>query len=439
MAYDFLMGIVGVALGLGLMILVHEWGHFLVARAFGVRVDVFSIGFGPRLFGVKRGPTDYRVSWLPLGGYVRMAGENAFEERACAPDELLSKPRWQRILIALAGPSMNIVLALVIVFGMALRGTEAPVYNDKPVDIAGVLKGSAAEQSGLQAGDRIVEFDGIVDPTWDRLSERLLWSIPGSSLAAKVQRNGSTIPVTIHAVSDEVSAVGYPDEPVFVGSVTPKSPAEHAGLQKGDEIVSFNGQKVASPNQLVQLVQQNGGSPVTLGVVRADHAIMLTAQPTFLDPGDGRARWQFGFSFHFATVERQYTVLQAAAQSAEFNGMLAREVVFVVVELFRGKVSIKQLEGPLGLARDSGQAARRGVVDLLQLMVLISVNLAVLNLLPIGPLDGGMIAMLVIEGAMRRDLSLRAKERFVTVSVVFLLGVFAIVMYNDVLRLLPHH
>lgn len=443
MAISFLMGIVGVAFGLGLMILVHEWGHFLAARFFGVRVEVFSIGFGPRLWGIKRGATDYRISALPIGGYVRMAGDNAFEERQGAPDEMFSKPRWQRILIALSGPSMNILMALVIVTGLALRGSEQPTYEYQPVNIAGVVKDSAAAQSGIQAGDRIVAFGGVQNPTWDSLNLHLLFSMPGASIPATVERNGSLMPITIHAVPDETAAVGYPAEPVFVESVSPNTPAAAAGLQPGDEILSANGQSVVSPLQLSPLLQQTGAAPVQLAVRRGGNMVMLSAHPSWADPGDGLARWQLGFSFHFATVERRYSLGQAIARSVEFNAMLARQLLNVVAGLFRGKVSMKQLEGPLGLARDSGRAAQRGIGDLLNLMVLISVNLAVLNLLPIAPLDGGMIAVLVIEGIMRHDLSLRAKERFVTVGVVFMLCVFAVVMYNDVLRMvLPaagHH
>ncbi|MGB6200730.1 MAG: RIP metalloprotease RseP [Candidatus Acidiferrales bacterium] len=441
MAIDFLLGIVGVVFGLGLMVLIHEWGHFLVARAFGVRVDVFSVGFGPRLFGIKRGNTDYRLSALPLGGYVRMAGDNTFEERAGAPDEMLSKPRWQRILIGLAGPTMNILLALVIVAGLALRGTEQPLYENKPVDVAGVLANSPAQQSGIQAGDRVVEFDGVKNPTWDRLTTRLMFSIPGSSIAAEVERNGNVLPVTVQAVPDEVAAVGYPIEQTMVDSVTPNSQATLAGLKPGDQILSLNGQPLPSPQQqLGHLLQQTGAAPVQLGVLRGGQTVTLTARPTWLDPGDGGgARWQLGFEMRPATIERKYSPFQAVAYSVEFNGMLCRQLLNVVVGLFRGKVSVKELEGPLGIARDSGRAAQGGIGDLLRLMVMISVNLGVLNLLPMGPLDGGMILMLLIEGAMRHDLSLRAKERFVTVSVVFLLCVFAIVMYNDVLRLLPHH
>jgi regulator of sigma E protease len=439
MAFDFLMGIVGVAFGLGLMILVHEWGHFLAARAFGVRVEVFSIGFGPRLWGIKRGATDYRISALPVGGYVRMAGDNTFEERKGAPDEMLSKPRWQRIIIALAGPSMNILMALLIVTGLALRGSEQPVYEDQPVNIAGVIKDSPAAQSGIQPGDRVVEFDGVKNPTWDRLSLRLLFSMPNASIPAVVERNGSDVPVTVRAVPDETAAVGYPQEPTMLGAVMPNTPAAAAGLKVDDNIQSINGQPLESPHQFVEILQQAGGKPVDLGVLRSGQLTTFAVHPTWADPGDGVTRWQIGITLRPATIEKRYSLVQAIAQSVEFNGMLAKQLVNVVVGLFRGRVSVKQLEGPLGLARDSGRAAQRGFGDLLNLMVLISVNLAVLNLLPIGPLDGGMILMLLIEGVMRHDLSLRAKERFVTVSVVFLLCVFAIVMYNDVLRLLPHH
>jgi regulator of sigma E protease len=369
-----------------------------------------------------------------------MAGDNTFEERAGAPDEMLSKPRWQRILIALAGPTMNILLAVVIVAGLALRGTEQPAFEDKPVDIAGVVKGSPAEQAGIRAGDRIVEFDGVENPTWDRLSTRLMFSIPGSSISAKLERNGNILPVTVQSTPDEDAAVGYPIEPIMVGSVTRGSPAAAAGLQPGDQVLSFNAQPIDSMRQFVPLLQQNAAAPVQLQVRRGASTIALTAHPTWLDPGDGGgARWQLGFEMHPVTVERRYSLGQAVVYSVGFNAMLSRQLVNVVIGLFRGKVSVKELEGPLGIARDSGRAAQGGIGDLLRLMVMISVNLGVLNLLPIGPLDGGMILMLLIEGVMRHDLSLRAKERFVTVSVVFLLCVFAIVMYNDVLRLLPHH
>jgi regulator of sigma E protease len=442
MAFNILTTAVGIILGLGLMILVHEWGHFVVAKAFGVRVDVFSIGFGPRLFGVKRGTTDYRVSALPVGGYVRMAGDNSFEERKKDPDELLSKPRWQRVLIALAGPAMNILTAFVIMASVYMLGTEEPAYFSQPIQVAGVFKDSPAATTGFQAGDRVVELDGVKNPTWDRLRLDLLLSVPGSTLNATVSRNGGLIPVKIPVGMDELSAVGYPVQPqVSILNVVPGTPADRNGLKVGDRILSLDGAALSNPADLSARIQQTGNAPVQLVIERGGEQQSLAIRPELNASPAGGQTWQIGVGIgaDFPTVMRHYSLVAAVGHSIEFNTFMAKQILLIVGDLFRGKVSLKQLEGPLGIARESGRAARSGYRDLLLLMATISLNLAVLNLMPIGPLDGGHIILLVIEGGIRRDLSLRFKERFVTVSVVFLLLVFAVVMYNDVLRLFPHH
>ncbi len=440
MAFNILTTGIGIVFGLGLMILVHEWGHFIVAKAFGVRVDVFSIGFGPRLFGVKRGTTDYRFSALPLGGYVRMAGENSFEERKREPDELLSKPRWQRVLIALAGPAMNVLTAFVIITAVYMLGMEQPAFFDQKIQIAGVYDDSPAATSGFQPGDRIVALNGVQDPTWDRLYLDLLFSLPGSSLNATVNRNGTMIPVKIASGVDEISAVGYPVPPrVAILSVSTGMPADRAGLKVGDHILSLDGVPLSNPSELSARVQRTTSAPVQLVIERAGQQLSVAIRPELNASPKGGQTWQIGVGIgaEFPLALRRYSFLAAIGHSVEYNTFMAKQVVFVVGDLFRGRVSLKQLEGPLGIARESGRAARSGYRELLQLMATISVNLAVLNLLPIGPLDGGHIILLVIEGGIRRDLSLRFKERFVTVSVVFLLLVFAVVMYNDVLRLFP--
>ena len=167
---DFLTMIVSVSIVLGIMVLVHEWGHFIVAKSFGVRVDIFSIGFGTRLWGIKRGDTDYRLSALPLGGYVKMAGDNPLEERKGDPDEFLSKPRWQRVLIARAGPAMNIVLSILLVAGIYMYGSKQPAYLDKPMVLAGVLPDSTAQKAGLLAGDTVIKINSKSNPTWDEAS-----------------------------------------------------------------------------------------------------------------------------------------------------------------------------------------------------------------------------------------------------------------------------
>ena len=434
-----LTGVIAVAIGLGVMVLVHEWGHFVVARFFGVRVEVFSIGFGPRLFGVKRGPTDYRLSALPLGGYVRMAGDNPAEERRGDPDEFLSKPRWQRVLIALAGPTTNFLMAVVLTAALFMHGGEQPSYADKPVVVAGVVKDSPAQKAGIQPGDRIVSFAGVKNPTWDRVALELALSAPGHSEPVTIERDGRLITTSVQSEPQPFAVLGYPAEPVIVGSVAHGMPAERAGLKEGDAIVAANGQKLMAPSQFSEVVQQSGGNPMTLEIVRDGQPLTLQLRPTWGDPGDGTPRWQIGITFRFVTSPRRYSPPQALVKATQFHIVLANKLIYLVGELFTGKVSLKQVQGPLGIVQESSRAAKRGLGDLISLMALVSLNLAILNLLPIPILDGGHILMLAIEGLLRHDLSLKIKERFVTVGMVFLLLVFLIVMYNDVLRLFPSH
>ncbi|MBI3670843.1 MAG: RIP metalloprotease RseP [Acidobacteria bacterium] len=445
MAADVFTSVIAVAIVLGIMILVHEWGHFIAAKLFGVRVEVFSFGFGPRLWGRKRGPTDYRISALPLGGYVKMAGDNPSEERRGEPDEFLSKPRWQRALIAVAGPAMNMVMAVALTTGLFLVGTQQRTFVDKPVEVAGVIKDSPAEAAGLRAGDRVEELAGIRNPTWERALLELVFTNPGSSLPLVVERDGNRVPLTAHATAatdfNEVFAVlGYPAEPVAVGTVSRGMPAERSGLRPGDHVLAVERQPVRSPIQFAGIIQQRGGQPTELLLQRGDQTLRVEIRPEWNNPGDGGgARWQIGIAFRFASEKRSYSLGGAAERGLWVNARLTRQILHVVSQLFQGRMSLKQMQGPLGIARESGRAARRGPLDLINLMAVISLNLAILNLLPIPILDGGHLLMLAVEGVIRRDLSLTVKERVVQVGLVFLLVIFAIVMYNDVLRLLPSH
>jgi regulator of sigma E protease len=420
------------------MVLVHEWGHFVIARLFGVRVEVFSIGFGPRLFGVRRGPTDYRLSALPLGGYVRMAGDNPAEERRGDPDEFLSRPRWQRVLIALAGPTTNFLLAVTLTAALFMQGGEQPSYADKPVVVAGVVKDSPAQKAGIQPGDRIVSFAGVKDPTWDRLLLELMLSASGRSVRVTIERDDRLIAARVSVEAPPAAVVGYPAEPVVVGSVTHGSPAERGGLKEGDTIVAANGQHLVAPLELSEILQQSGGNPLDLDILRNGEPQTLKLNPIWGDPGDGTPRWQIGIIFALNVSPTQYPLPRAVTKAAEYNIVLTDKLVSTVWQLLTQKVSMKQLEGPLGIVQETSRAAKRGFGAVINLMAVISLNLAILNLLPIPILDGGHILMLGIEGLLRRDLSLKIKERVVTVGMVFLLLVFLIVMYNDVLRLFPN-
>jgi regulator of sigma E protease len=436
---DFIVTILSVSVVLGIMVLVHEWGHFVVAKAFGVRVEIFSIGFGPRLWGRKKGDTDYRVSGLPLGGYVKMAGDNPLEERKGDPDEFLSKPRWQRALIAVAGPAMNIVLSIIIFAGIYMHGSKEPAYLDQPMVLAGVLPDSTAQKAGLAAGDHIVKINGTSDPTWDRARLEAMSTLPGHSLSLVVDRNGQAISLSVPMGQSIDDIFGYPPNRLLIGSVTPGMPAERSGIKPGDEVLKVDGNLLASGAEFPSLVEKSRGSALDLEIRRGDRTLHIEVHPQQVGIRNGVPQWQIGVGLQVGElVERRLPFGRAIVESIGLSALTAREVVYVVVELFRGNISLKQLQGPLGIAKASGDAAREGATQLLNLMGMIGINLAILNLLPIPPLDGGHILLLFIEGTIRRDLSIRVKERFVTVSMVFLLLVFAIVMYNDVLRLAHH-
>jgi len=439
---SFLRDLISVSVVLGIMIFVHEWGHFIAAKFFGVRVDVFSFGFGPRLLGVKRGDTDYRLSAFPFGGYVRMAGDNVVEERTGADYEYLSKPRWQRVVIAIAGPAMNVLLAFLIFWGIyGLVGVPFEPDLRQPADVVAVPT-SPPIASAVEPGDRIVAVNGQNTPTWEKVLSLVNKATPGSMLSIAVVRGGAqqtfAVPIPNKLISAD-SLVGYPKLAPVVDDVAIGFPAERAGLRAGDFIVSIDGKPVATWYQLVDAVHQSDGRPIEFVVRRGGKDLSLTIAPIQGMGSDGQSVFQIGVSPKTRDAfEREGPI--AAAKDATIETYLnMRQIVQVIGGLFSGRVSIRELQGVVGIARVSGQAAQRGPLTLLGLMAVISLNLGLLNLFPIPVLDGGHVLLLAVEGIMRRDLSVSIKERFVQVGLVFLLGIFAFVMYSDILKLIQSH
>src|ERR1700730_2894818 len=438
----FLRDLIAVAFVLGIMIFVHEWGHFIAAKLWGVRVEVFSFGLGPPLVGSKRGDTDYRLRALPFGGYVRMAGDNVAEERTGADYEYPSKPRWQRVLIAIAGPTMNILLAFFIFWGIYwFVGIPYELELRQPADVA-ALPQNYPIASGVQPGDRILEVNGTKTPTWDAVFLQVGRVKPGGSLSLTVLRGGSpqTLNIRVPDKPDSVdSLVGYPRLPAVVDDVEIGFTAEKPGLESGGTSTAIDGKAVATWYQLVEAVHQSGGRPIQFTVLRDGKEFPISIVPMRGMSGDGRTVWQIGVSSRTHEGFGRQGPITAFKDATIETYLNMRQIIQVIGGLFSGRVSIRELAGPLGIARVSGQAAQRGPMTLLGLMAVISLNLGLLNLLPIPILDGGHVLLLAIEGTIRRDLSIAVKERFVQVGLVFLLGIFAFVMYSDILKIIQSH
>ena len=439
--------LLGVALVLGLMIMIHEWGHFIVARLFGVRVDVFSIGFGPRLFGWKRGATDWRVSALPFGGYVRMAGQDMSDIDAgnAAPtganDELMSKPRWQRALISFAGPAVNLIFPILLLTVLFVAvGVPRSKYLDQPVQVVALSTKSAVQPNPFQPGDKLLSINGVANPSWEQAGKAIKESAPGT-VSAEVENGGvrRTVQVNLNDAAAADRLLGYPPMLPVLDEVAPGSPADHAGLKEGDVIEAVDGQKIQYWGQFVDRVRGSDGKTVQLDLQRKGQAVHTEVTPAQGLTESGEKIFQVGVAVRDETIYRRSGLIDGTREAFITTGERISETIGVVGKLFSGRVSVKQLQGAVGISRAAGEAVRRGPLAVLSLMVLISVNLGILNLLPIPILDGGNILLLAIEGGMRRDLSMAFKERFVQVGFVFLLVLFAYVMYNDVMRMLPTH
>lgn len=441
MSYLIFTNVVAVIIVLGVMILIHELGHFLAARWFKVRVEVFSLGFGKRLFGVHRGDTDYRVSLLPLGGYVKMAGENPGEQLTGDSGEFLSKPKWQRFVIAFMGPAMNIVLAVVLLTGLYTFRYQKLAYQEQPARIGYVEQGSAAAKAGLQPGDLLVRVDDAENPIWETVEIQVL-SSPGQPLAVEARRDDQTIRATVTPDVDPRTHIGIagwaPYLPAAIRAVEPGFPAEKAGVQPGDVITAVNGQPLTFGPRLPEMIQEIQDHPLQMTVLHDGKTFTATVTPQkSYVPALGREVWRIGVDLKENVIERSLPLHTAFARSLETNRKFALLIFDVLGKMLERKMSPRTLEGPIGIARLSGEAARQGLPELIGLMAAISLNLGIFNLFPIPVLDGGVILLLAIEGLMRRDLSLQVKERIVQVGFVFLVLIAVFVIYNDILKSLP--
>jgi regulator of sigma E protease len=439
---DFLTSLVAVAAVLGFMILIHEFGHYAVAKWLGVRVEQFAIGFGKRLIGFRKGETDYRINAIPLGGYVKMSGENPMDARTDDPREFLNHSRWHRFLIAVAGPAMNILLAVVLLTVVYMVHYEYPVYLDKPAVIEGVRKDSPAAVAGIQAGDRIVKIDDIENPTWEQVQPKV-WLSPNQPLEVSIQRGNQVLQKTLMpkaATSAEVGVVGwFPEEPVVIGRLESELPAAKAGMKEDDKIISMNGKAVPSIEFMIESLQQTKDQPVDLVVERGNQTLQFQLKPVLSPTEDPKEqRYRLGFVNKGVTKITTLPFTSALSLSLEQNRKYSLLILELAKKMVQGKISPKAISGPIGIAQDAGYAAQqKGWTPLMELTAGISLNLGIFNLLPIPILDGGVILFLLIEGLMRRDISMNIKERVYQAAFVFLVLFAVMVIYNDLMKTIP--
>jgi regulator of sigma E protease len=421
---------------LGFMILIHEFGHYAVAKWLGVRVEQFAIGFGKRLIGFRRGETDYRINAIPLGGYVKMSGENPLDERTGDPREFLSHSRWHRFLIAIAGPTMNILLAIVLLTTVYMVHYEYPAVYDDPTYIGWVAKDTPAAKAGLEIGDHITRVEDIENPTWEQVRLKEAMS-PGQPLSLAVERNGRTLEKTVVPEAMGVDQIGYAgwapkEDTVTIVDLQDDMPAAKAGLKEGDKIVALDGKPVAALAEMIESLAVTKDKPINLTVLRNGEKKTFTLQPILLEK-----RYRVGIGTEQMKVK---TLPFAAAFSKSLveNRQNALLILELVKKMAQRKISLRSVEGPIRIGQAAGEAARsKGWTPLMGLTAAISLNLGIFNLLPIPILDGGVILFLLIEGLMRRDISMNIKERVYQAAFVFLVLFAVMVIYNDLLKTIP--
>ncbi len=419
---------------LGVLVFVHELGHFLMARRLGVRVLTFSLGFGPKILKATRGDTEYCVSAIPLGGYVKMAGEHGEENRAGAPDEFMSKTKWERFLVLIMGPAMNLVLAVIVMWLVLYQGAEEPAFEVEPPVVGSVVEDSPAERAGIGVGERIVSVaDRSVD-TWNALFMEVLPRAEREIPVVVRDLDGQerTLRVTPDAqTSFEMGdlGVGPAIHPQIV-QVMPGEPADRAGLRARDVIEAVDGDDV-DRDELIARINASPDVPLLLTVRRDGEPLQVSVTPALR--GDIGLTGMTVSPFETRIVEPGF--FEAFGMSLERNYEWSGLIFQTLWGLLTAETSPRQLVGPVGIAQLSGSAAQVGWIQLFSLMAMISLNLGILNLLPIPVLDGGHIFIMGMESVARRDFSMRAKERMLLAGFVVLMMLMVTVIYNDLTRI----
>lgn len=420
---------------LGVLIFVHELGHFLVARWYGVKVLAFSLGFGPKLIKVTRGDTEYCVSAIPLGGYVKLAGETSEDKPSGDPAEFLSKSKWVRFQVYLAGPVMNIGLALILTTVVLTQGADVALYHTAPPVIGAVDPAGAGARAGLQAGDLVIRVNDKAVETWDDFDLAVL-AKANRQLTMVVKRDGSFVDLVVTPEASGDFDLGELKVAPFLRpqiiELAPGKPAEAAGFQLGDVILALAGERRLGREEVIARIQKSAGTPLVFTVERQGRDVDITVTPE----SNGTVGVIGAGITNRESRRVDPDLLTAMSMSVTQTVTSAREIGTTLAGLFTRETPVNNLVGPVGIAQLSGRTAQLGWIPLLAFMSMISLNLGLLNLMPIPVLDGGHIAILAMEGLARRDFSMKVKERILMAGFALILMLMVTVIFNDVARIL---
>lgn len=435
---EFLTTIFYFIITIGILVFVHELGHFLAAKLAGMRVERFSIGFPPRAFGKQIGDTDYCISWIPIGGYVKIAGmidesaDTEFLKHEPQPWEFRSKPFLSKVFVISAGVVMNILLAVVIFWGINFAKGK---YIRETTEIGYVVPESPAAISGLQTGDQILAVNGEQVETWEDIQSQIYFDRVNRSVSLDIKNSSGRSARSLDiGLLTELSAerLGFysAHTAATVINIEDGKPAALAGMRPQDVIVSLNRIPVANEQQVIQVIRGNPGRPVLVAWKSGEELIEKEITPT----DEGRIGITIGSAYIGPTRHIEYSFL--GALPAGINDVANASVLFYksIMQLVTGRVSFSQsFGGPIKIAQLATRSAEVGILSFLAFMAILSMSLAILNILPFPALDGGHLVFLIIEAIIRREIPQKAKLAIQQAGFFLLLAFMAFVIYNDIM------
>lgn len=440
-----MLEIIYILIALGVTILAHEFGHFAVAKFLGMKVENFSIGFGPKMAGFKKGETEYKISWLfMLGGYVKLSGENPEEVDKNDKREFLNQHPFRRILVAVAGVTLNFVFAVFLLWVVFIAGAETL----KPV-VGNVMEGYPAEEAGLKKGDVISEIDGKKIKYWDSITEALEKS-GGREIKVKVKREGEVKTVVLTPVIEEAETIlKEKKEKPFIGisplvflpvidSFASGYPAEKSGLKKGDVIKKINNKRIKYWEDAVNIIRGSKGEKISITVERGGKTQFLKIKPRVEEAKDEAGntvkRRVLGVNPKGNTVKERYGLIESGPRAVEktvyFTALTAKAIYKMVTRKIEPDVA-----GPIGVMHITYKVAKTGIVNLLMLLAIININLVLVNLIPLLPFDGGLIVVFLTEWVIKRPVPLKVQAALIQIGWAALIMLLFLLTYKDIARI----